>query len=368
MTAEQFKAAITAGASRLDQAVANTARLLKQAKADMQAGKMTVTQYQAMVEPNATWIHQFIGAGLSGGSQSANEVKAAGGEDILNTFFRYDPATSKFVTALPFTGTEWAQLPESSLPTREDVQKGLFDPKLAPMDRFRSDTPPPAPGAPGGEGGPPITPGVGVDGTITGGVPSGGITGGNTAPGVDERKLLDEANFADQLRQNTMTGNKTKQDQYMTDIAALLQKQQDATFKQMSPDIYEDLNTRGLLRSSALGDRMAKEAAILAGQTSTRLGELGLTQGLENLKQNTTNTAAHIADRGSAIGRRFSLEDFAMQLDAAQRLGSNTVPGVARGGGKGSAGDVITGAAAGSAGGVAGATLGGVGGLLGSKR
>lgn len=378
-TADQFKQAINTGVNTNAGQVALTLKTLNELKAQMQAGKLTVAQYQQIIEPNVGYLNQIIGGGLSSGQQGAQAAKDAGAQTILDTFLRYDPTTSKYVTALPFTGTEYAQLPNSALPTQDDVQKGLFDPKLAPISRFQTgpDAGPQAPGSPAGTpntGGTTI-PGVDQTGKTSGGIPSGGITGGNTPGGIDSQKLLDEANYANQLRQNTMAGNQTQQDAYIKQIGDLLQKQQDATFKQDSPGIYEDLNSRGLLRSSALGDRLSKEAAILSGQTSNQLGQVALGQDLQNLNQNTLNTGALIGDRQSAIGRQFSLEDYARQLDAAQRLGSNVAPTIRASGGKGAAGGALTGAATGAAAGSTfgpagagvGAGVGAAGGYLSSK-
>ena len=83
----------------------------------------------------------------------------------------------------------------------------------------------------------------------------------------------------------------------------------------------EDLNSRGLLRSSALGNSMATAAwptrnltnslqqQAIAGETA----DLGNTTNIENTYANGLN---------SALQRQFSVEDYNNQLAAGQKLGS----------------------------------------------
>ena len=337
MTAEQWRNDLlsrSTGAG-MNGLIYNMNNSLKDLKAQVQAGKLSLSDYQQVIEGNTDWISRdVIGRELSAGSKAAQGAKDAGAEGLLRDFFSYDPTSSGYKAKLPFTKSEYAQLPDNVLPTREDAQKGLFDPYQAPLDRYRGDT---AAGTGPGQGG----------------LPSGGVEGGPTDQGRDEKKLLEEAEFA-----------KGKRQDWLGEMGDLLYAQQNRAFNDSAPDIMEDLNSRGLLRSSALGDRFAKEKARLAAGTSE---QLAMTGGAIN--------EAYLGDRGSAIGRRFSIEDFARQLDAAKNLGSQSLPQVAgSGGGKGAG--ALSGAASGAATGANfgpwGAGIGGVvggvtGGQLGSK-
>lgn len=290
--------------------IANTLKYLQDLKSQVSSGKMSVTDYYKIVEPNQSFVWNLVHGTLGSGQREADKANAAGAQTILNDFMRYDPTSSSSVFKLPFSRTEYAQLPESSLPTQDDVQRGFFDPSIAPMDRYKGSA------------------NAGPGGTTGGGIPSGGIVGGPTDQGVDERKLLDEANFDNDLRQKLIAGNKTRQDQYLGEISDLLAKHQQQTLNLETPGIMEDLNSRGLLRSSALGDRLSERAKELTAESTNTLGQLGLKADLGNLDQYNAANEALIAGRGNAIGRRFSLEDFLREYDAAQRLGSQNQPAV----------------------------------------
>lgn len=308
-SADEFRQHIDSGVNRNDAHIAKTLQTLRGLKEDVKAGRLSLTQYNQILEPNARYIHGMIGGGLSGGSRSADEAKRAGAETILNEFMSYDPTSSTYRAKLPFTKSEYASLPENVLPTRQDAQRGLFDPYMAPIERYQGDSQ--NGGGPGGTG-----------------VGSGGIEGGGTDQGRDEAKLLAEAEFAKQQRQATLDANKTSRSGYISQITDQLLAQQKRQFSEAAPDIMEDLNSRGLLRSSALGDRFSKEQARLAAETSERLGLMGVEGAMDDLGTNTAINESYIGDRGNAIGRRFSLEDFARQYDAAIRLGAATAPEV----------------------------------------
>lgn len=356
-SAEEFKAYTNTGVNTNAAWIAKTKTALEDLKEAVKAGTLTVSQYQQIVEPNAQAIVRSISGGLNSGSRGAGDAANAGAYDILDQFFSKDPVNSSFKAKLPFSKAEYAQLPESSLPTQDEAKKGLFDPSAAPLDRYQGQQ-------------------TGTSANGGTGLPSGGIEGGPSDQGRDEKKLLEEANFAQDERKATQAGNVTQQQDYIKQITDQLIAQQQRQFTQDQPAILEDLNSRGLLRSSALGDRYAKEQKDLAEKTSLSLGAIGAQAGLNNLGQNTAITESYLGDRGSAIGRRFSLEDYARQLDAARTLGSTNTPQVS-GGGKGGAGGAaagtlvgagIGGALGGPAGASVGATVGGTsGGYLGGK-
>lgn len=344
---------------------------LNDLKSQVKNGKLSVAEYQQILEPNAHWItKEVIGRELSAGSKAAGAAQGAGAYEVLDNFFSYDPKSGGFNYKMPFSRSEYAQLPESVLPTEEDAQKGLFDPSNVPMDRYKPSPQTGGPGpVPGGNG----TNGNGITVVQT---PSGGIEGGPTDQGRDEKKLLQEAQFAKEQREKTLLENQGRRAGYVSEIADLLAKQQKTAFDRMTPDIMEDLNARGLLRSSALGDRLSKEQANLTADTSNRLGLLAAEGKMSDLNAYNAINEGYLGDRGSAIGRRFSLEDFARQLDAAKTLGATNAPQVSSGGsGKGSGAlqGAMSGAATGaSVGGPWGAAAGGVigavgGGQLGSK-
>lgn len=146
--------------------------------------------------------------------------------------------------------------------------------------------------------------------------PQGGINGG-----ADENQILAEAELQKQLSGQTLTSQNDANTKYLSDLSGLLQKQQAQSMSEQLPGVYEDLNTRGLLRSSALGNSLATEAKNLTAETSNQIANQGLnyqkqyTQGLGGI-ENSYESA-----RNTALQRQFSLEDFQTQLAASKALG-----------------------------------------------
>lgn len=104
-------------------------------------------------------------------------------------------------------------------------------------------------------------------------------------------------------------------------LGDLLSKESDRQFSLSQPGIYEDLNSRGLLNSSALGESLAREKGNLEGQRQFALGnaELG---GLDAIRQMQT----------AGLQRQFSLQDFQSQSDLARQIADMQSQGQPQGG------------------------------------
>lgn len=197
--------------------------------------------------------------------------------------------------------------------------------------------------------------------------PAGGIDVGGAGPAQkDVDQLLKEAELQKSLSTQTAQEQADQRQQQLSNLANLLATQQAKDLKTEMPGIYEDLNTRGLLRSSALGTAAAREAAKLSAQTSTTLGQ----QAIANTAQSTADLGniegAYQAARNSALGRQFSIEDYLRQLEGSKQLGAIVNPVQPSGKGAGALKGGLGGAAIGGQfGGPTGAIVGGVTGLLG---
>lgn len=198
--------------------------------------------------------------------------------------------------------------------------------------------------------------------------PSGGVGGTGSEAGRDVQKLIAEAELQKSLNKQAYDSQATQRKQYLSELSDLLIKQQQAQLNDQMPGIYEDLNTRGLLRSSALGEKVGLEASKLARQTSEQLALQGLTDRNNALSQSGKIEDQYLAGRNAAIQRGFSVEDFNRQADLSREIGTAVTP-VAQNGGKGgqALGGALGGASIGANFGPAGAGIGGViGGVLGS--
>lgn len=352
--------------------------LLPRLKDAVQKGKLTVTDYMSVAEPLIGNLSKAVGAYAAGGSGNASQVNPIWSALQADGFVTAN--NGRWVSPLPFSRSEYAKLPENVLPTQEEAKQGTFDSRLAPMERYR----PPTPVTPQVNPGPttptqptvtqptvtqPTTTLPGPAQTTT--TPYGGLEGGMTEGGFDEKKLLAEAELAKKLRGETLDQQRTLRQQMLDDLSGVLVKQQQAQLGDQMPGIYEDLNTRGLLRSSALGEKVGLEASKLARQTSEQLALRGITDRDSYIGGLGTVQDTYLTGRENALNRRFSLEDFDRQLRAGKELGAAAIPNISQPSGKGAGalqggiGGAATGA---SVGGAPGAIIGGLAGSIGGGQ
>ncbi len=88
-----------------------------------------------------------------------------------------------------------------------------------------------------------------------------------------------------------------------------------------APGIYEDLNSRGLLRSSELGNAMAREQRGLQAQTTNQLAQYGVQGQTDDLKNYTGIQNQYNQGRNSALSREFSVEDYQKQVQTGKEMG-----------------------------------------------
>ncbi len=83
----------------------------------------------------------------------------------------------------------------------------------------------------------------------------------------------------------------------------------------------ENLNSRGLLRSSALGNSMATADQQLQANTTNQLQQQAIAGETSDLANTTNIQNTYDASRNSALQRQFSVEDYNNQLAAGKALG-----------------------------------------------
>lgn len=328
---------------------------LRQMKADVIAGKMTLADFQDQAGQLVPKINSLTGSISSKGSGAANAVnpawKAMQDEGFTAT------QNGKMVAGMPFTRQEYAKLPNNVLPTQDDINSGLFDPSAAPLQRVQTAptptdqpvTPPPASGPatpqpttpppgftptnPAQDGNNPATgTAVPINNDRVGGAPvftanpnnpgpNGGLIQNGTQAAMDSSQIANEAALQAQLATQSQQGVTAQRAKYLKDLTGLLNQNAQNQLNDQAPGIMEDLNSRGLLRSSALGNSMATAAKSLTANTTNQLAQqaiAGETSDLGNLTgiQNTYNQG-----RNSALQRQFSVEDYNNQLAAGKALG-----------------------------------------------
>lgn len=177
----------------------------------------------------------------------------------------------------------------------------------------------------------------------------------------------------------------------INDLQTSLDAEADRQFSLSQPGIYEDLNRRGLLESSGLGEALAKQKKIYAGDVANRLGEakyanteaeaagLGaygqaqLAGSADQIQGIRDTLAGTLGLQQQALSRRFGQEDFAMQSQLARQLaaeqrdyqdnqqtGGNVLGGILQGGTSGAlAGGAVGGPHGAAYGAIFGAGAGG---------
>lgn len=134
-----------------------------------------------------------------------------------------------------------------------------------------------------------------------------------------------------------------KNNQSFSDLDTALQKGSDVAFSREQPLLLEDLNARGLLQSSALGEALAREKSLLEKEREAKLGEAKI-----GMDTNTTNLIAQAKMAGSeadvnslrdiynqsnqytnsALQRNFSLDDWNREAELSKTLAAYGQPNV----------------------------------------
>lgn len=285
--------------------------ILQELKGAVQSGALSVTDFQSYIEPIIQKSASITGTIASQGKNAANSVNPIWAAFQSENFVQ--PVNGKWVPVLPFSRREYAQLPDSALPTQDDVNNGLFDPTYAPLNRLRQGTS----GQPGQGGGDGLNPSA--PSTVTS--PSGGTTGGNTPGGRDEAQLIAEAELQKSLAAEAAAARETKRKGYLTELGGLLDQSNQQAFDLARPDIYEDLNKRGLLTSSATGKALADKQGELQQARDLELAKQALAYSDENTADLKSIQQSYFDDRKGAISRRYSMEDYNRQIAAGKELG-----------------------------------------------
>lgn len=169
-------------------------------------------------------------------------------------------------------------------------------------------------------------------------------------------------------------------------LSALQKSLEDEANRQFSldqPGIYEDLNARGLLRSSALGDRLAQQKANYTGQVASELGKAQYSNTQQSADDLNKLAAARLAStdadvsaiqqallssnqlQQSGLSRTFGVQDFQSQANLARQIAAMSQPQQANNQLASGFQGALGGAGIGSAFGVPGAVIGGTLGLAG---
>lgn len=157
---------------------------------------------------------------------------------------------------------------------------------------------------------------------VMGGVsPTGGAANTGGSASRDQQQLLNEAELQYKLQQEQAGMSKSEREKMLQEYANLITSQQQRILDEKSPEIYEDLNRRGLLRSSYLGESLAKERAKAAQILQEQVGLQGLTDRDKYISSLDDASSNYLSGRSGAIKRRYSLEDFARQAQVAKDTG-----------------------------------------------
>ena len=165
-----------------------------------------------------------------------------------------------------------------------------------------------------------------VDRTV--GLPTSNLQGGvNTeagAAGKSAAQILAEADLARQYREETLGKTRAAQGTSIEELQNLLNQEAQIKYQRELPGLYEDLNTRGLLMSSELGNQMSKRQQESAQDIALQLAKAKLGYDDSNIGEIKDISEKYLGGRESALGREFSLEDYARQLEASLKLGQAT--------------------------------------------
>lgn len=278
-------------------------------KKQIQAGNLTVADYAKKVQPYAENITNTLKKWSKTDVSYAQKARAYGDElskfaDIgsrANGGYDYTFKDSK----VPFTRTEYAQLNPTVLPTKNDVATGIISRDSMPFERFQ-----------------------GVDQQ---GAPTGALEGQSGIPtdinlGSDRGAIELEAQRQAGQLQTAADEQKRIRAEGRAQLAAKLTDYQNEQFNRAIPQLAEQANTRGILRSTGFGEQLAQKYSDLTKDTEMELAryDLGDNEKYASAIGDIANVRAGLQTGG--LQREFSLQDAQRSEDLAKYLAQISQP------------------------------------------
>jgi len=129
-----------------------------------------------------------------------------------------------------------------------------------------------------------------------------------------------------------LTERGVAREEQLTGLEQLLQQQQERSFRQATPILTEQLQTRGLLQTSELESAFGREQARLSGAASDIIAGERLRARKLGLGEELDIQSASRRFQSQGLQREFSLADFQREAQVARQIAELGTP---RGGGKG---------------------------------
>ncbi len=297
-------------------------------------GQLSLVEYQSQANPiikQAWTLAQQSAQSGSGNASASNPVWQQFTDNNFATF-----SGGKLVPSIPFSRQEYAKLPNNVLPTQGDIDKGMFDPTGAPLQRLQTPgggstngpivSNPTAPttdpsGNPLPQVNPQLPPGTDTS-TDQGKIALQGAQNasqlqdalnkqydvnkqavsqlGQSLAGIPDIYRT-EGNSQQQQLQALADQQKSARAQSLTDLGGILATNQQNLFNRAIPDLAEQANTRGIYRSTGFGDMLANKYANLTQDTQTQLALQGLNDRESYLGQqsNALNTQLGFSGQGA---------------------------------------------------------------------
>ena len=196
------------------------------------------------------------------------------------------------------------------------------------------------------------------------------ITDRDLPPGLTPEDITGQFDVeAEALRQQEQSRKVFEQQrslrgERLEELRSLLASEEERQFGLSQPGIEESLQSRGLLRSSALGTELSRERGRLSGISQAGLAAQSLADREAELQGISDILGGRQQLQTSGLERRFSIEDFEREAQLARGLGAEVAPSVSRNALLPAIQGATAGASAGSAFGPYGAAIGGIGGAV----
>ncbi len=306
--------------------------VVKDLKSQAQSGNLSLVDYQGIYDTIAPEIERVERAKLAQNGQAHINV---GASTLMDEFLNKKSTAGGY--QLPFTKQEYAKLPDSVLPTQEDVKSGMFDETRVPIRRYAPVVTKPTEPTPTDGNLPaptPVTP-PGPDAGVA--VPE--YTGPKivdeykNAVVTDERqKQIEEEAIRQQAQsQQQIESNKQTREDTLAALSKLLTERTQSQLTEKMPGIYEDLNTRGLLRSSELGNATAREAKSLETANQSALAEKLLGYSDTGIAEQSDMLNRAQGFQSAGLQARLGLEDAEAQKQLAITLAELSKPSTSSG-------------------------------------
>lgn len=138
---------------------------------------------------------------------------------------------------------------------------------------------------------------------------------------IDYDRILGFLDENNRISQGGIVSRAQGRKKNLDELAQILATQQKGQLMDTVPALAEQANLKGIFRSTGLGNAISQEQARLARDTSAELSKYNLANEVDRIAELQGAEGNLLSGRQGALGRQFSLEDYANQAEMGLAMG-----------------------------------------------